>query len=113
MWTPWNQDTNYSSLKLGHQLFIPQIRTPFYVGSNSVYIQCVTVSSRFFRLSHNIMYYSYFHEAPDGLEPETEFIYDLEIPSNFTPTPRDGEVSDFYLWDIEKVCNINYPTVCI
>lgn len=46
---------------------------------------------------------SYFHEALDGLEPETEFIYELELPIDFIPTPQDGEVSDFYLWDVEQV----------
>ena len=46
---------------------------------------------------------SYFHEAPDGLEPETEFIYELELPVDFVPVPQDGEVSEFYLWDMEQV----------
>lgn len=46
---------------------------------------------------------SYFHEAQDGLEPETEFLYELELPADFVPTPQDGEVSEFYLWDVEQV----------
>lgn len=49
-------------------------------------------------------YFSYFHEASDGLEPETEFIYELELPADCVPVPQDGEVSEFYLWDIEQVC---------
>ena len=46
---------------------------------------------------------SYFHEADEGLEAETEFVYELELPMDFVPIPRDGEVSKFYLWDIEQV----------
>lgn len=47
---------------------------------------------------------SYFHEAEDGLLPETEFIYELELPVDFIPIPQDGEVSSFNLWSIEQVC---------
>ena len=46
---------------------------------------------------------SYCHETVDGILPETEFVYDLELPDDFIPVPRDGEVSQFYLWNIEKV----------
>ena len=46
---------------------------------------------------------SYCHEAPDGVEPETEFIFDLEIPQSFIPIPLDGEVSEYYLWTMDKV----------
>ena len=46
---------------------------------------------------------SYCYEAEDGIEPETEFMFDLQLPSDFVPTPSDGEVSDYYLWNIEKV----------
>ena len=30
-------------------------------------------------------------------------MFDLQLPSDFVPTPSDGEVSDYYLWNIEKV----------
>ena len=61
------------------------------------------------QLTHNVRQLvitslpSYFHEARDGLEPETGFIYELEVPSDFKPTPCDGEVSEFNLWTVEKV----------
>lgn len=49
---------------------------------------------------------SYVHEASDGIEAETEFIYDLELPSDFIPSPTDGEVSEYHLWDMEKVSSL-------
>ncbi|KAJ3090494.1 hypothetical protein HK102_003524 [Quaeritorhiza haematococci] len=38
-----------------------------------------------------------------GWIPDTEFVYDLELPPDFLPTPTDGEVEQFYLWDLEEV----------
>lgn len=48
------------------------------------------------------MQYSYCHESADGIQPETEFMFDLEVPSDFIPQPLDGEVSQYYLWNIEQ-----------
>lgn len=31
------------------------------------------------------------------------YIFDLELPKDFVPTPRDGEVDCFYFWPLEKV----------
>ena len=60
------------------------------------------------------MDYSYFNEAEDGLQPETEYIYELELPTDFVPTPEDGEVSIFYLWDLDQVCSLlSNSEVCI
>lgn len=56
---------------------------------------------------------SYFHEAQDGLEPETEFLYELELPADFVPTPQDGEVSEFYLWDVEQVSVLYIASWCM
>ena len=53
-------------------------------------------------LNHSLNF-SYVHEASDGIEAETEFIYDLELPADFLPNPLDGEVSEYHLWDMEKV----------
>ncbi len=39
----------------------------------------------------------------DGIEPETEFMYELEVPLSFVPEPEDGEVHMFYLWNIKQV----------
>jgi 8-oxo-dGTP pyrophosphatase MutT (NUDIX family) len=30
-----------------------------------------------------------------GLQAETEFVYDLELPASFQPTPEDGEVEGY------------------
>lgn len=39
------------------------------------------------------------------LQPEVEYIYDLELPADVIPKPYDDEVEAFYLWDVEKVEN--------
>lgn len=35
--------------------------------------------------------------------PESQFVFDLEVPAGFRPRVGDGEVQDFYLLPIEKV----------
>jgi 8-oxo-dGTP pyrophosphatase MutT (NUDIX family) len=37
------------------------------------------------------------------MQPEVEFVYDLELPEDVTPKPNDDEVEAFYLWDVAKV----------
>lgn len=49
---------------------------------------------------------TYTVEAADGLKPDVQFCYDLELPDGFTPTNTDGELDDFYLWPIAKVAKI-------
>lgn len=49
---------------------------------------------------NTIIYYTY---TDGGLQPETEYVYDLEFASNFEPSPRDGEVERFELWPLSKV----------
>ncbi|CAO3614636.1 unnamed protein product [Cunninghamella echinulata] len=46
---------------------------------------------------------SYYTKSKDGLQPETEYIYDLELPVDYTPIPKDGEVECFYLWTLDEV----------
>jgi hypothetical protein len=46
---------------------------------------------------------TYTMEAPDGLKPDVQFCYDLELPEDFTPQNTDGEIEEFFLWPIEKV----------
>ncbi|XP_041460309.1 nudix hydrolase 20, chloroplastic-like isoform X2 [Lytechinus variegatus] len=46
---------------------------------------------------------SYFFEDERGVFPETQFIFDLELPVDFQPRVKDGEVSEFYLWSLSKV----------
>ncbi|XP_065210409.1 uncharacterized protein LOC135838629 [Planococcus citri] len=40
---------------------------------------------------------SFFFENEQGLFPNTEFVYDLELPVDFIPKNRDGEVEEFEL----------------
>ncbi|KAI2640686.1 NUDIX hydrolase domain-like protein [Hypomontagnella submonticulosa] len=35
--------------------------------------------------------------------PETQWVYDIELPAEFVPAPKDGEVAGFYLWTVEEV----------
>jgi len=40
----------------------------------------------------------------DGfIYPECQWIYDLELPADLVPQPKDGEVDEFYLCDVEQV----------
>jgi isopentenyldiphosphate isomerase len=42
-------------------------------------------------------------EGDGGLRPDVLFVYDLELPADFTPKPCDGEISDYMLWPIDDV----------
>lgn len=37
------------------------------------------------------------------LQPEVEYIFDLEVGHGVVPKPADGEVEEFYLWTVEEV----------
>lgn len=37
------------------------------------------------------------------LQPEVEYVYDMEIGPNVLPKPADGEVEGFYLWTVKEV----------
>ncbi|KAJ2698733.1 hypothetical protein FB645_005545 [Coemansia sp. IMI 203386] len=45
----------------------------------------------------------YFTRSELGLQPETQYVYDLELPLDFVPKPTDGEVQEFYLWTLDEV----------
>ncbi len=45
----------------------------------------------------------YLRELPDGSRNDSLFIYDLELPENFTPRNTDGEVAAFHLMPIKEV----------
>lgn len=49
---------------------------------------------------------SYCKQVPEGLKPDVQFVYDLELPADFEPQPVDGEVEAFYLWPIDHVMDI-------
>ena len=37
------------------------------------------------------------------IQPESQYVYDMEIPANVVPKPNDNEVEEFYLWSVEEV----------
>ncbi|KAF2009958.1 thiamine pyrophosphokinase [Aaosphaeria arxii CBS 175.79] len=37
------------------------------------------------------------------LQPECQYIWDLELPKDVIPKPGDDEVEEFYLWSVEEV----------
>jgi hypothetical protein len=41
--------------------------------------------------------------TPQGVRPDVIFAFDLELPPDFEPINTDGEMTDFYLWPVEKV----------
>lgn len=46
---------------------------------------------------------SYRMNIDGGFRPDTEFVFDLELPADFAPRNTDGEIEDFYLWPVEQV----------
>jgi hypothetical protein len=53
--------------------------------------------------ARNVNTITYYTFTSGGLQPETQYLFDLELPRDFEPTPQDGEVDCFYLWPLEKV----------
>lgn len=53
--------------------------------------------------SRNCGAITYFTYTENGLQPETQYLFDLELPLDVTPKPQDGEVDCFYLWTLEEV----------
>ncbi|GFO27540.1 nudix hydrolase 20, chloroplastic-like, partial [Plakobranchus ocellatus] len=46
---------------------------------------------------------SYFYEDERGLQPESQFVFDLELPDDFTPVNADGEMGSFQHLTIPEV----------
>ena len=53
---------------------------------------------------------SYRQETPEGLKPDVQFVYDLELPPDFVPRNTDGEIEEFHLWPIERVAEVVHDT---
>lgn len=57
---------------------------------------------------------SFFFESERGLFPNTEFVYDLELPVDFIPENADGEVETFELLPaqqcLEKILSDEFKT---
>ncbi|KAL6709991.1 hypothetical protein ACN47E_009782 [Coniothyrium glycines] len=37
------------------------------------------------------------------MQPECQYIYDIELPEDVVPKPGDDEVEEFYLWSVDEV----------
>jgi 8-oxo-dGTP pyrophosphatase MutT (NUDIX family) len=46
---------------------------------------------------------TYAMERPEGLRRDRLYCYDLEVPPDFAPAPRDGEVESFSLMRLDEV----------
>lgn len=46
---------------------------------------------------------TYCSETADGLKPDTQYCYDLQVPESFTPRNTDGELEGFDLWPLQQV----------
>ena len=49
---------------------------------------------------------SFLHQSDRGLHPNTEFVFDLELPETFIPGNNDGEVSGFELVPVGDIVSI-------
>lgn len=53
---------------------------------------------------------TYCVEFPEGLKPDVQFCYDLDLPADFVPMSGDGEHAAFHLMPIEEVAAIVHDT---
>uniref|UniRef100_A0A3Q1EXP5 Thiamin pyrophosphokinase 2 n=2 Tax=Acanthochromis polyacanthus TaxID=80966 RepID=A0A3Q1EXP5_9TELE len=53
--------------------------------------------------AHPVGTVSYTYSNEEGVFPESQFVFDLELPLEFKPRVGDGEVQEFYLLPIDKV----------
>ncbi|XP_026667496.1 uncharacterized protein YJR142W isoform X1 [Ceratina calcarata] len=60
---------------------------------------------------------SLFFESERGLFPNTEFVYDLELPPDFVPSNNDGEVETFELLPVneclERILSSHFKTTSV
>ena len=52
----------------------------------------------------------FFFESERGIFPQTEFVFDLELPIDFKPENNDGEVDEFTLVKAADVSTIDIFT---
>ena len=57
---------------------------------------------------------SIFFQSERGLFPNTEFVFDVQLPKDFVPTNNDGEVDEFMLVPaselVDKICDPQMKT---
>lgn len=59
-------------------------------------------------------FFRFYFESERGLFPSTEFIFDLELPTDFDPINADGEVDCFEILPVtqclEKILSADFKT---
>ena len=53
--------------------------------------------------------YETYSPSKDRVSRAVLFNYDLYLPANFQPTPVDGEVQEFFLWNIDQILESMAP----
>ena len=57
---------------------------------------------------------SIFFQSERGIFPNTEFVFDIELPRDFVPNNNDGEVEEFMLVPaaelLDKICDSDFKT---
>ncbi|KAL3269213.1 hypothetical protein HHI36_008295 [Cryptolaemus montrouzieri] len=60
---------------------------------------------------------SFFYESERGLFPNTVFVFEIELPLDFTPVNTDGEVEEFELLPVgqvlDRICSNDFKTTSI
>jgi 8-oxo-dGTP pyrophosphatase MutT (NUDIX family) len=46
---------------------------------------------------------TYCTECPEGLRRDILYVFDLDVPPDFVPENRDGEIAEFQLWPVQRV----------
>lgn len=62
-----------------------------------------SIPAEMIRTARPVATLRYAMEREEGLRRDLLHCFDLELPPDFTPVPRDGEVSHFELWPLPRV----------
>ena len=83
---------------------------PFGIGLRDNMIkECAEEASIPFELAQHVRpagLITYVTETDEGIRPDVIFNFDLQLPESFSPVNTDGEVDEFYLWDIGKIHDV-------
>ena len=64
--------------------------------------------------NNEFAFFSFFFQSERGIFPQTEIVFDLELPKDFVPSNNDGEVDEFCLVPasqlVEKICDPQMKT---
>ena len=66
----------------------------------------ITFEYRSYKKRSFLFFFSIFFQSERGLFPNTEFVYDIELPLDFVPSNNDGEVERFELMPASRVLDL-------